>query len=89
MINLGITNSRVEAGLCAYSRRPSLEVIAVIALPSLVIFLLRTAIPQMAVESSENIRTYQCSAGGGLVILGGGYRVVLLLLARAELRNLT
>jgi hypothetical protein len=57
MINLGVANSRIEAGLCAYSRRPSLEVIAVMTLPSLVGVILKATIPQMAVESSENIWT--------------------------------
>jgi hypothetical protein len=60
MINLGIANSRVEAWLCAYSGRPSLEVTAVVAfavitLPSLVRFLLRAGILQIFVESSKNM----------------------------------
>jgi hypothetical protein len=57
MINLGVANSRVEAGLCTHSRRPSLEVIAVVTLPSLVRLMLGTAVSQISVESSKDMWT--------------------------------
>ena len=55
MINFGIADSRVEARLCAHSGRPSLEVIAVVTLPSLVGILLEVAVARSSVESRKNM----------------------------------
>ena len=60
VINLGVANSRVETRLCAHRGRPSLEVIAVITLPSLMGFLLEVAVPQILVESCKNMWACWC-----------------------------
>ena len=62
MVDLGVANSRIKARLCAYSGRPSLEVIAVvtfavITLPSLMRILLKMSTPQVAIANSENFWT--------------------------------
>lgn len=58
MVNLWVADSGIEAGFCAYSGRPSLEVIAVVALPSRVRVALKAVLPRISVKSFKNLWTF-------------------------------
>ena len=58
MVNLWVADGGIEAGFGAYSGRPSLEVITIATLPSLVRVASQTILPQISVQSSKNMWTF-------------------------------